>query len=219
MQTFKQYINETNLDGLPSREIIHDSLINILTEDPYRFRTTNHKFNLETPGFELKRILFDAHINYAKNGWYSEMLTVIYSPIHFHESVIKMNVPFLHTNNGIDGFANIDNVKKIVSIMVNDHGTSGQLFFESADKRIVSIKSIVPEFDIYKTGTQLGNIIKLWFKLYNIFEDTPGTVIDKTIAIAQFIGVDRSDILKLKHRYGLLTKDDELTDKDTLDLF
>lgn len=60
---------------------------------------------------------------------------------------------------------------------------------------------------------------KLYFDIYNMYEDTPGTSAEKTIAVAQLVGMDRSDILKLKHRYGLLSKDDELTDKDTLDLF
>lgn len=86
-------------------------------------------------------------------------------------------------------------------------------------------------FDIYDTvrDCKYGEIAKTilnknpyiitFFEIYNTYEDTPGTDADKTIAVGKYVGMSREEILKLKHRHGLLTKEDELSDKDTLDLF
>ena len=64
----------------------------------------------------------------------------------------------------------------------------------------------------------LKELITIWgerFAIYNTYCDTPGSEADKTLAVAEHVGVTRLDILNLKRRFGIL-KHEEIGDEDVI---
>ena len=138
-------------------------------------------------------------------------------------------------SDGTDSFRTILRIEFPVIFHVPDYDIGSlQYEFKRTDKNNLFTDGLQLFFFIHKltpfiprgkgiyevlSGDILGVNIVEQIKIYNVYEDTPGSEADKTLAVAKFIGLERTDILKLKQRFGLLTKEDELSDKDTLDLF
>ena len=55
------------------------------------------------------------------------------------------------------------------------------------------------------------------FKVYNLYCDTPGSEVDKTLAVANSVGVSRIEIMKLKREFGILSHE-EIGDDDMIGL-
>ena len=196
MKTFKQYC-----EAAPTKISVYDNVIQQLKEEPFRFRQT-HK-NL--PGIYMKR-----HLLYSSDDidmW------VNYGPIEPDQNTF-IDAPCAY-GSGIFASLSKPNIAKILTLAAIEHLSTDQYltfgckkysyFIGYSDANVI----IPPSF----------NAIKPFFEIYNIYIDTPGSEAEKTVAVAQFCGMNRGDFLRLKHKYGLIKSADELSDQDALDLF
>lgn len=199
MKTFKQYLTE-----FVSK---YDSTIEYFKAEPFRFGYILPKGR----GFLMKRNLNIADLK-------GEEMFVSYNEIG-PDSLTYVSYPnVLGARNSVSLSKtgkilnqSFDEVKtQIINIIKRLDGDTYLEFVERYISVDVNYPNRNPDFYF---GSR-----KPFFEIYNVYENTPGSKAEKTVAAAQFLGMDRSDILRLKHKYGLL-KSDELSDKDTLDLF
>ena len=201
MKTFEQHYSDTTAE-LPSNGKIYKFLVKTLTAEPFRFKE-NAMLNYL---FKLKReIKYTPHYITAK---YRSPERVY----NHNDHRVGIDIPYIDSQIFAE-FMNIPTIKKIVSNTINKYDENDPWYFSINEDMDISVN------DIVEGNNNDWNVIKLWFEIYNVYEDTPGSSTEKVIAMGQFIGMSRIEILKIKQKYGLLSKDDELSDQETLDLF
>ena len=200
MKTFKQYIKED------VNESFKQEFLEFFSAEPFRFTP------IDDSGIQLRRKLL-----YPKDNEVSNMYIT-----RSHEYPnISISYPI-----AIPNVKSAPDIKTYIRNEFNSTEDALSIFTNSNGNIDLSLRFGIYDtvrdcrYGIAKTFTkEVNNYIRTQIEMYNIYEDTPGTDVDKVLALIKFVGMTRSEILKFKYRFGLLTKDDELSDKDTLDLF
>ena len=191
MKTFKQYCESVQSISLTKDDVLR------FTNSPYKFQVVPSLFGLIKMSRHIDRsrsCLASFYIDRNNNNGAVKNYVIDYIEYPFIYSIAAAANP-LYKENIVSLFHNIEyNV------------TEGN-------------KDLFAPYRYHPTDNVIFRDIQTYFEIYNVYEDTPGSEIEKAIAVAQFCGMDRGRILKLKYKYGLLKSTDELSDKDTLDLF
>ena len=201
MKTFEQYIKESS-----SQESKHyDMIIKYFIAEPFRFNYVLHN----KPGLHMRRKL-----KYIRPCFGDTYMRVSYT---FNSHTYMQSPCEYDYLDRVAGKPRIDNSDSIAK------GVNDVILSLPRDTYLTFMAKGVSEIVDYSNTNDTLDLNfkdqKYYFKLYNTYEDTPGSQLDKMLAVAKFIGMSRLDILKVKQKYGILGAEDNLSDQETLDLF
>ena len=199
MKTFKQYCAESVTEG----STFNNKRIKEFEAEPFRFKS---RFKPDSKGFAMERKA-NFVVHYDRDVYALHIVSDL-SDSRLSNKV-TMDIPIV-SEVDIRGLG-VNDIKANVCGTIKNISQTFHL-------------KLFLEFRIQFRTNYLENLldndeIKACFEIYNIYEDAPGTEIDKTLAVAQFCNMNRGDFLRLKHKYGLIKSTDELSDQDALDLF
>lgn len=172
--------------------VLTEEQVMLFTKDPYRFEVLNslHRIRMQRK-YEGGKQFMASFIKVAKNN---KQYTIDYIE---YPAISAQN----HNTSSIDAYKK-SALNFIIYVLLRPNEGLGFGFH-----RLNYNPSYTPNTDL-----------EYYFKVFNIYVDTPGSEIEKMLAVAQFMGMERSEILKFKLKYGLL-KSNEINDQDILDLF
>jgi hypothetical protein len=216
MKTFEQFFeSKYDIDDDESSHItggwdFYHKLISIFKEDPWNLTRVVYEKDPNGKPKDIKAI----SLYPAKSSIFHVVLTdsyiTIYIPRVYHPDALIGNM-----GEGDVWYTYV--VKDYIRQMNPKNNPKMEIPFESVT---ITIDNGSAPFAFADTSEREKIINKVYItpitrfcEHYNIVQNTPGTNMDKVIALAQYVGLSKQEQLKLKQHYGLLGHE-EIGDED-----